>query len=168
MGDHVEIVDAGITHGEGAVGVDDHRAVDRSIDGAGHGEDERPPFDAEPDPFGFERLPPAIIAIAGAAVVEGQAIDIDQIGTVDGVGPAQILVVAEEGVRRSREIGPGEIPALVRMDHHLVPGDAAGPWLVRVGDEPGCAVGAAGGCDGESVRAVLAFACAEQGVGEVG
>src|SRR3546814_21100146 len=76
-----------------------------------------------------------------SALVEGQLIDVDQVGPVHRVGPAKIFVMAEEGIGRSGEVRAGEIPPFARVDDQFVPGDPAGPRLVRVGEEPRRAVG---------------------------
>src|SRR3546814_19899007 len=69
----------------------------------------------------------------------------------------------EEGIGRAREVRAGEIPALFAVDDQLVPGDAAGPWLVRVGDEPRCAVGRPCGGDRHAVRPVVGGVAADRG-----
>src|SRR3546814_4476173 len=71
----------------------------------------------------------------------------------------------QKGIGRSGEGRAGEIPSLARMDDQLVPGDPAGPWLVRVGDEPRRAVGRAPRRYRHGVRTVRARIAAERRVG---
>src|SRR3546814_6933024 len=68
----------------------------------------------------------------------------------------------QKGIGRSGEGRAGEIPSLARMDDQLVPGDPAGPWLVRVGDEPRRAVGRAPRRYRHGVRTVRARIAAER------
>src|SRR3546814_8868366 len=79
-----------------------------------------------PDALFLERAPRAVEAVIVAAVVERQPINVDQVGPVHRVGPAEIFIMPEEGIGRAGEVGAGEIPALFAVDDQLVPGDAAG------------------------------------------
>src|SRR3546814_2812941 len=71
--------------------------------------------------------------------------------------------MAEERIGRYGEVGAGEIPAFLAMDDQLVPGDPAGPWLVRVGDEPRRAVGRPSGGDRHAVRPVVGRVGSDRG-----
>ena len=59
----------------------------------------------------------------------------------------------EQRVRRAGESRAGKVPALPRVHHQLIPGDAAAPRLVRIGDEPRPAVARSPRCDRKGVGA---------------
>src|SRR3546814_17143443 len=75
------------------------RAVDRTPDGARHRHHERPEFDLQPDALFLERAPRAVEAVIVAAVVERQPINVDQVGPVHRVGPAEIFKIVRASCR---------------------------------------------------------------------
>ena len=94
------------------------------------GNDKRTIFDLQPDALLFQRLPLTIKLVLAARLVDLQLVDIDQVRAIDRVGPAQGLVVAKEGERRSGEIGAREAPTFLAVHDQFIPGYIAAKRLV--------------------------------------
>ena len=165
-----EIAHPAIADGEGTLVVLHHRPVHAAPDVAPDRQDDRPDADRQRHRALFEVAPLAVETIAIAAVVQHQLVDINHVGRVDRIGPAEIGIVAEERVGAPGEIGAGEMPAFTALYDKLVPCDAAAPGLVRVGDQrrrPAGFLGRDGKCVGAAHRRFLARGQGERaGVGE--
>src|SRR3546814_1375233 len=105
----VDAVDPAIADGEGARVIDDDRPVDAAIYRATHGEHQGTDPYRQGHRLAFQIAPFAVEPVSCAAFVQFEAIDIDHVGPVDRVGPAQILVMAEEGEGAAGELRPGEM-----------------------------------------------------------
>ena len=145
----------GIAHGIGAsVGLQNWPVL-REQNVARRRPPERPPeVDANfGHPF-FEVAPFAVEQILALIVgIERQRIDVDEIGLVDRVGPAQMPVVSMQHERCAGKETAGHMPAFLAAHHGLPPGDGPGERLVRIDEEPGRAVGRARRADRDGIGA---------------
>ncbi len=109
-----------------------HRAVNRMQHGLMEGPCERTQqldaqcgiCDLEVLPFAVEQVLPVIRRI------QRQLIDADQLGLVDRVRPAQVLVVTVQHERRTGEEATGHVPPLIALQHRFIPGHGARIGLV--------------------------------------
>ncbi len=132
----------------------EHRSLRREQHRAMHRPDQRPEdlhadrgiLDLEVAPLAVEAV---LVLVRG---VDREAIDVDEIGLVDRVGPAQMLVVAVQHEGRAGEEPARDVPALVALKHRLVPRHRAGVGLVRIDEQARRAVGRAAGRDRHAVR----------------
>ena len=141
-------VHAGIADGEDAVIGLEHRA----LRGKEHVAMERPDQRTE-QLHANGRV--VLLEIAPLAVeqilvvvrrIDGQPIDVRKIRRIDRVRPAQMFVVAMQHERRARKHAARDMPAFAGLQHDLVPGDRPGIRLMRIDQQPGCAVRA---CDAD-------------------
>ena len=102
----------------------------RTINGLGHRQRERAKAHREPDALFLQWLPLTIEPIFGAIVIEDEFVDINQIGPIDGIGPAQIAVMAQQDKGRPGEERTGHIQPLARMDNCFIPRHLAFKGLV--------------------------------------
>ena len=103
-------------------------AQDIAADWQGNG----PDANGQGDCARFEIAPLASETIPRTAVVHLELVDIDHVGRVDRVGPAEVAVVAEEGEGRSGEVRARIVPAFLAFDDQLVPCHPATQRLVAV------------------------------------
>ena len=88
-------------------------------------------------PFSIE------LVLIGVGGVDGQFVNVNQIGFIDCVGPAKMLVVAVQHEGRPGEKTAGHIPALVALEHRLIPRDRPRIRLMGINQKAGCAIGRA-------------------------
>ena len=155
MFDLADLANPAIADCKGAIVIDDHRAVHRAIDGFGHWQDERPHTDMQPDAPAFERQPFTVKTIGVTRLIEGEFIDIDEIGPVDGVRPADRAIMTNQRHRRAGEQPAHYVEPLIACHMGFIPGYRAGPGLMRIDDQHGCAIRVAGGGNRKSVRSAL-------------
>src|SRR5690242_391973 len=86
-------------------------------------------------------------------MIEGEAVDVADVGIVYGVRPAEVFVVAHGGEGPAGKCRTGEIPTGRAAHVHLREHAGAVPGLVRVHEEHGGVSGGFGGADGPRVGA---------------
>ena len=138
----VDPVHVGVAQRVAAMRPAQHRAVHRPQRLAPHADRERaeePQFELRLAPL--ETPPSAIEAVpVGIRGIDDQAVGVREVRRVHGVGPAQCRSEAVQDERRTREHAAGHVPALGRLQAHLVPSERAGVGLVRVDQQPRGAV----------------------------
>src|SRR5437868_7478367 len=72
--------------------------------------------------------------------VDRQAIDVDQVGLVDGVRPAEMLVMPMQHERRAGKEPTRDVPAFIALKDSLVPSHGARVRLMGVDQKPRRAV----------------------------
>ena len=149
-----DIVHAGIADGKRAIFVDDHRPVLGTIDGLRNRKRERAEFDWQPDALLPQRFPFAVHPVLRLVGVGNQFVDIDKVGLVHRIGPAEIAVVTQQDEWRAGEQCARHVEPFARMNHRLIPGHAAFIRLVRIGDQPGFAIGHPLWCHCKSIRPI--------------
>jgi hypothetical protein len=99
-----------------------------------HGPDQRPEnLDADRGVGLFEIAPFAVEQILiGVRRIDGELVDIREIGRVDGVRPAQMLVMSVQHERRAGKESARDMPAFVALQHRLVPRDRPRVGLMRI------------------------------------
>ena len=85
----------------------------------------------EVPPFAVEKI---LVVVFG---IDRQRIDVDEIGLVDRIGPAEMAVVAMQHEGRAGKEPARDMPAFLASQNSLPPGDRTGEGLVRI-DEKAC------------------------------
>ena len=140
-----EIADPAIADRKEAVVVPDHRAVDAAIDRTPNGQRDGAELDRQGDRRRFEVAPFAADPVSAFVLAHLQPIDIDHVGRVDRIGPAEVLVMPEKREGAAGEIRARIMPAFLALDDQFVPRHAAAPGLVTVRNENGRAARFFGG-----------------------
>ena len=129
---------SGKAYGKAALGRLDHRAVFGTQNLALGCEGKRTQ-QADPDlgradleiaPFPIEQI---LVCIVG---IDGQFVDIDQVGSADRIGPAKVAVETVQNGGRTGECAALDVEPFLRDHMRLPPGDGPFHGLVRIDDQP--------------------------------
>ena len=136
-------VHAGIADGEHPMIGLHYRPLLRIQDVAMRGPDDRPPdLHADAGDALLEIVPLSIQPILiGICRIDGQLIDVHEVGAVDRVRPAEMPIVPMQHEWRPGKEAAGHVPSFAAVEHGLVPGDWAGIRLVRIDQQAGGSVG---------------------------